>query len=332
MPRSRLLSPREYRAISIRYSPDQPRESNGEFGESGTSGPEDKGSGEGGESEFPAVTKLPTTETIYRGTREEDEGKKPEDYVGGSHFTTDASYAAQYHHTGKQEDVQAATLKPGKYLDFRNLGENFSPQEAETWFSKHGIDIDAKMQDWNHGGGTIKEGLAKYDSELDQTDLEDGFLRSSGHLIARAGYDGFVFPEQGSMSEPSYVIFNSKSLAPPRAGSSGKERIGARFNPNHDDKGEFASGDSGSGASGGDAKLAAMKVHTAELKAKAEAAHAKAAQVKKELDDFKSEHAEALGKVARIGELKKQIEDIHAATQKILEAHDARIKKVEAKE
>ena len=192
---------------------DEKRDEDGKWTSSGSSSKkeESKDKKKDNESQLTQDTiKNPAGDsTIYRGSSDK---KNPEDFDGGTHWTLDPSYAAQYNGDKGQDDLQSGKLKDGKYLDFRNLGENFSPKELEDFLDRNGIDKNEKTEQWN-GGKTISEIIKEGgDNDWSHSELEDAILRSAGFLVKKSGYDGFVFGEQGDITTPSIVVFHSKNI------------------------------------------------------------------------------------------------------------------------
>ena len=145
------------------------------------------------------------TGTFYRGENDGN-GKIADNQPGGVHFSSARYYAAQY------GQVREADLNLTKALDFRSLGDSFSKESLIAFLQKAGVDLNAKLQSW-FSAKSILEHLSQLNT-IEQGEIHQTVLDGAGHLIKKAGYDGYVFNELGSATEPSVVVFSESSIKP----------------------------------------------------------------------------------------------------------------------
>jgi len=159
----------------------------------------------------------PFSSILFRGENEGN-GTNADKEIGGIHFTSDESYARQY------GSIRKALVELNKALDFRTLGKEFTSKQLLGFLKRNGIDTEAKSQQW-FSGKTVDD-LLSGDRVIEAGEIHQEALDGIGHLIKRAGFDGYMFAELGDFQNPAVVVFSEKSLLSPE---SSRAETGAGF-------------------------------------------------------------------------------------------------------
>ncbi len=150
----------------------------------------------------------PFSSILFRGENEGN-GTNADKEIGGIHFTSDESYARQY------GSIRKAQVKLNKALDFRTLGKEFTSKQLLGFLKRNGIDTKAESQHW-FSGKTVDD-LLSGDRVIEAGEIHQEALDGIGHLIKRAGFDGYMFAELGDFQNPAVVVFSEKSLKSPES-------------------------------------------------------------------------------------------------------------------